>query len=351
MRHYIIPIFIPHYGCPHQCVFCDQQSITGVRQWYSEQEITAIIAEHLARLRPGRSVEIAFYGGSFTALPAAIQERLLKPAMAVLQQGKAAAIRVSTRPDAIDTVTIKRLQLYGVSTVELGVQSLDDYVLEKSERGHSAAEAIAAVALLKSFQIKCGVQLMPGLPGEDWRSLIHTATQAVALMPDFVRIYPTVVLAGTKLAAMFKSGTYQPLSLRAAIVRAAYLKLLFDRQHIPVIRLGLQASEALEAPGTIIAGPYHPAFGEMVSAFWFGNMVSRFLEELGPSPRGPLILRHHPRDHSKLRGIASANLTHWHQTYPGVAIRPIPDWSQQDEVEIEWQDIRYVVNQAMIFNC
>ncbi len=152
MRDYIIPIFIPHYGCPHQCVFCDQTAITGVRRIIGGSEVAAILAEHRQRVSPGRKVEIAFYGGSFTALPAPVQAELLAPAQAALDRGEASAIRVSTRPDAIDGKGVELLLACGVSTVELGAQSLDDRVLAAAERGHTAADTARAVGLLRDYR-------------------------------------------------------------------------------------------------------------------------------------------------------------------------------------------------------
>jgi histone acetyltransferase (RNA polymerase elongator complex component) len=351
MRPYIIPIFIPHYGCPHQCVFCDQTTITGIRHRVGGSEVAAIISETLARLKPDRKVEIAFYGGTFTALPAATQEELLAPARAALDRGDATAIRVSTRPDAIDSQTAKRLIDYRVSIVELGAQSLDDRVLAAAGRGHSSSDTINAVDILKSFRLKVGLQFMPGLPGEDWASLIQTATLMLRLRPDFIRIYPTVVIAGTKLAAMYCAEQYRPLSLKAAIARAAYLKLLADQHGILVIRLGLQATDGLSAPGTVLAGPYHPAFGEMVAAFIFNLKVSRLFEMVADAPYHQLTIHHHPKDHSKLRGLAGKNLRNWRQRYTASDIRLVGDWPYRDELGVCSNGILYVVNDAMMNNC
>jgi len=351
MRRYIIPIFIPHYGCRHQCVFCDQTAITGVRHQIDGKEVAAIIASHLSQVNPERKVEIAFYGGSFTALPAEIQVDLLAPAKTALDQGYATAIRVSTRPDAMDARTAERLIHYGVSIVELGAQSLDDRILAAAGRGHTAADTINAVGILKSYSLKCGLQLMPGLPGEDWVSLIRTANIFEQLQPDFIRIYPTVVIAGTALAAMYLAGQYQPLSLQAAVSRAAYLKLLADRHAIPVIRLGLQATDCLSAPGTVVAGPYHPAFGEMVAAYLFNLKVARVLESCPGASCRPLIIHHHPRDHSKLRGISGANLHNWRKTYAVKDIRLVGDWPRQNELGIRSGEILYIINEEMLFNC
>ncbi len=192
---------------------------------------------------------------------------------------------------------------------------------------------------------------MPGLPEEDWTSLIHTANTLVRLRPDFIRVYPTVVLAGTKLAALYRSGTYKPLTLSAAVSRSAYLKLLADRHAIPVIRLGLQATDGLSAPGAIVAGPYHPAFGEMVAAFLFNLMVSRLLENDHAAPSRPLTIHHHAKDHSKLRGVSGDNLRNWRQKYSAADIRLVDDWPNRSELGIRGGDILYVINVDMLFDC
>lgn len=351
MRPYIIPIFIPHYGCPHQCVFCDQTAITGVRQPVGPKDVETVIAEHLPGVRPGRRVEIAFYGGSFTALPTEVQKGLLSPAKAILARGGAAAIRVSTRPDAIDDKKVRLLADYGVSIVELGAQSLDDKVLAAAGRGHTAADTENAVTVLKQHRFRIGLQIMPGLPEEDWLSLILTGDRFVALEPDFIRIYPTVVIDGTRLEMLYRKGQYRPLSLSSAVTRSAYLKMLADRKAIPVIRLGLQATEALAAPGAVVAGPYHPAFGEMVSAFFFNRQVAFFLESFSPVETLPLTIHHHPLDHSKLRGVAGANLRSWRQKYHAGEIRLVGDWPRQGELGISRDGIVYLTNNNMIFDC
>jgi len=348
MKRYIIPIFIPHYGCPQNCVFCDQKTITGNERPVDETEVKAIIQSHLTRLTQPRQVEIAFYGGSFTALPPSVQIRLLSPAKEALDRREVQAIRVSTRPDAVDSDTAIRLIDYGVSTVELGVQSLDDRVLAAANRGHFAAAVPAAVAVLKKFNLTCGLQLMPGLPGEDWLSLIRTATLASQLEPDFVRIYPTVVLAGTALADLYSSGRYQPLSLSAAVSRTAYLKLLFDRQAIPVIRYGLQATVELSREGTVVAGPYHPAFGEMVASYIFHLMVSRFLENKITHHSEELLIHHHPLDHSRLRGQCSSNLQRWKNEYPLIKFQLVADWPSKNELGIVSGGCLFIINDAML---
>ena len=194
MKHAIIPLFIPHWGCPHQCVFCNQVRITGRSTSVTAQDIEKIIREYVPVRDDSRYWEAAFYGGSFTALPIKVMEELLKPAKQALDEGRIRAIRLSTRPDCITPEILRLLKRYGVKTVELGVQSLDPQVLKKAERGHTAEDARQAAALLRQNDFSVGLQFMIGLPGEDWKSMRYTARQGVRLKPDFIRIYPVLVL-------------------------------------------------------------------------------------------------------------------------------------------------------------
>ncbi len=315
MKHYIIPVFIPHLGCLHQCIFCNQKKITGCQTPVTAEQVSAIINERLQNIDQKRRVEVAFYGGSFTALPERIQNELLTPATQALRNGYIQAIRISTRPDCIKQGILANLIRQGVTIVELGVQSLDNYVLNKAKRGHDSQMVTAAVTLLKESGIHCGIQLMPGLPGEDWISLIKTMRHVIALKPDFVRIYPTIVIADTELAKLYKQGGYQPLSLEQAVARAAYMKLVFEQQGIAVIRTGLQASDELDSKTTVISGPYHPAFGELVDSHIFYIMLAGFIEKNEITPRSDLIIRHHPQDCSKIRGQHNNNINKLMHSY------------------------------------
>jgi histone acetyltransferase (RNA polymerase elongator complex component) len=349
MKHYIIPMFIPHYGCPHQCVFCDQRKITGVEKLITGADVAAIIEQHLAGITKPYIIEVAFYGGSFTALPVKQQVDLLTPALTAKNLGNIHRIRVSTRPDAISEETNERLTKFGVWTVELGVQSLDNKVLAAAGRGHTVGDVVKAVELLKNYGINVGLQLMPGLPGENWASLLKTGVDAKNLRPNFVRIYPTVVIENTPLATMYRTGKYQPLSLAEAVARAAYLKLLFSSADIPVIRTGLQSSEELSTEGVVLAGPYHPAFGEMVDAFMFQQMFTRFVEEVRPDRLAKVLIHHHNQDHSKLRGVKNTNLNIWKDKYNFSDLALIADWPRRDEIAVDYHQQRFVINKQMLF--
>jgi len=218
------------------------------------------------RTSGSRQVAVAFYGGSFTSLPREDQVRLLQPLQALLAGGEVSAIRVSTRPDSLDAPAAAFLSASGVRTVELGVQSLDDRVLAAAERGHSAADVERAVSCLKGEGLSVGLQLMPGLPGDTAEISVATLTKALTLRPDFLRIYPTLVVAGTALARRYAEGRFSPLSLAEAV---RLCKMLLHRAllaGVPVVRMGLQPTADLERAGTILAGPFHPAFRQLVEA-------------------------------------------------------------------------------------
>ena len=350
MRHYIIPIFIPHYGCKHSCIFCNQRKITGRDTPVRHQEVQAIIDEHLTRITEKRHIEVAFYGGSFTALSLSMQSELLEPAYTALINKKIHGIRLSTRPDCITHGILENLKKFGVSIIELGVQSLDNTVLEASARGHNALHVFQAMNLIKKMNITCGIQLMPGLPLEDWNSLIHTAYGVIKLVPDFVRIYPTLVIANTQLATRYDDGSYKALSLSAGIIRSAYLKLFFAQQGILTIRTGLQATEDLDKGNIVLAGPYHPAFGEMVDSYIFYCMLAHFIESILPMDKNdPIIIHHHSHDTSKIRGISNQNIKKVKRIYGIDHLILKQDSHSKDEIGFEYNNLYYVLNKKMIF--
>lgn len=254
-RKRILPIFVPHLGCPHQCVFCNQRRITGNERAVTPEDVTAL----LDALPPGEAerTEAAFYGGSFTAIPPAAQEALLRAA-----QGRVAAIRVSTRPDAVDEETVARLRAFGVTTVELGAQSMSPRVLRAAGRGHTPEDTVRAAGLVRAGGLELMLQMMTGLPEDTPEEALRTARALAALRPAGVRIYPTVVLPGTELWELHERGRYEPQTLDQAVELCAELTEFFAGEGIPVIRCGLNPTAELDE--TPKAGPYHPAFGELV---------------------------------------------------------------------------------------
>jgi len=299
----IIPIFISQRGCPRCCLFCDQRVIAG----NASPDVAAEIETWLARSRKcsrERPAQLAFYGGSFTCLSWEEQENLLAPAQPYLRDGQIASIRLSTRPDCCAAEDLARLRPWGVTAIELGVQSLDDRVLALARRGHTAKDCRQAIATIKRLGFACGVQLLPGLPGETWPSFLATVKEIIALRPAMARLYPALVLAGTGLATLYAAGRYRPLSLTKTIAWLARAKRLFDAAGIPVIRYGLPPSPELAR--AVVAGPYHPALGEMAAQrLWFCELRRR----LATLPAGKnLTIFISPRDLSRLTGQRRANL-------------------------------------------
>lgn len=347
MKNYIIPIFIPHYGCTHECIFCNQRKITGIESPILPVQIINTIEEHLMMITQPRKIEVAFYGGSFTALPINTQRDLLMPAYNALKNGQIHTIRISTRPDCINTEIVNFLYSFGVETIELGVQSLDDKVLQSACRGHTTQAVLNAVAVIRQYPLQCGLQLMPGLPGEDFNSLINTAIKAVQIRPDFVRIYPTIVIANTKLAELYRQGEYQPLSLDQAVKRSSYLKLLFERNGITVIRTGLQATKDLDNSEVVLDGPYHPAFGELVDSYLFKILITQCFDQLSRNST-QIVIHHHPKDTSKIRGLNNGNILKWNSESLFNNITLVQDGLKLGEVVIEHNHDKYILNKFML---
>jgi histone acetyltransferase (RNA polymerase elongator complex component) len=302
----IIPFFIPHAGCPHQCVFCDQKNITGRQAPPPASSLPLTINHYLRAFTGSGSVQVAFYGGSFTALPHAVQQEYLEPVQPFIDSGRIAGIRLSTRPDGINADVLALLKRYHVGTVELGVQSMDDDVLLLAGRGHTAADTAHAVQLLRGHGFVIGLQLMPGLPGDRAETFETTVRKIVGLKPDFVRIYPTLVIRDTPLAVLYRSGRYTPLSLDTAIMLCRDALDLFEEAGIEVIRIGLPATDKLATPGTIAAGPYHPAFRQLVEASRF---LIRMEQCLPPGiDSGLVTFRVNPADLSSAIGQNRENI-------------------------------------------
>jgi histone acetyltransferase (RNA polymerase elongator complex component) len=265
----VIPIFISHQGCPHRCIFCDQFTIAGSAensQPASGTTVRTIIEQWLNRPRKEdkESVQVAFYGGSFTGISVKRQEELLGAVKPYIDDGRVNAVRISTRPDYIDDSVLALLLAHSVSIVELGLQSLDQGVLDCSARGHTALQSENAMRLLRERGFTVGAQLMCGLPGDSTGKLMATARRVAALAPDFVRIYPALVISGSGLEELYRANAYRPLSLSKAIALVSRMKRIFVQHDIKVVRMGLQPSQELEA--RVLAGPYHPAFGELVNS-------------------------------------------------------------------------------------
>lgn len=319
----ILPIFIPHAGCPHQCVFCNQKTISGQKS-AAVPEAKSQIERWLKWLKPSKDNEAAFYGGSFTGLDLVLQKELLALTDALIKQGVIGSVRLSTRPDYIDAERLELIQAHHVELVELGVQSMDDEVLQKAERGHTAEAVYKAHKLLREHGFKTGVQLMVGLPGQDFASVQQTAAEVAQLKPDIARIYPVLVIKDTPLAASYARGEYEPLNLEDAVEQGAYVYKVLTKAGIKVIRIGLQPDEELCTPGNIVAGPFHPSMGELVKSRVLRNHFTPILQELVTSGAQGVIFHCPRRYESKLRGLKSCNLAYWQQLFPNLRITIMP---------------------------
>lgn len=333
-RRRIYPIFIPHLGCPNECVFCDQRRISGSPLPASGADVTAAL--ETARKDGLCGLELAFYGGSFTAIEASRQESLLGAAQPFLDDGTVAAIRLSTRPDAVDAAVIRRLRTYRVSTVELGAQSMVDEVLYASGRGHTAAETENASRLLKAAGFTLILQMMTGLPGADREKDIETARRIIALAPDGVRIYPTVIVENTELWDMWRAGTYREHTVADAVETCAAILPLFETAGIPVIRLGLNPTEELSG-GAAMGGAYHPALGELVRSELMRRKAAELLRSI---PAGASVtLGVAPGKMSIMTGQHRRNITLLTEEFSlsGLRVRETPAAADGELLVVDWK--------------
>ncbi|MBQ7986397.1 MAG: radical SAM protein [Clostridia bacterium] len=321
MRCYNIPIFVPHEGCPFDCIFCNQRKITGQDTKATREDVFKIIEEHLKTMPIcEKYVEAAFFGGSFTGISAQKQCELLGAAKEYKDQGKIQGIRLSTRPDYISREILDRLKEYGVTTIELGVQSMDDEVLKASNRGHTREDVICASKLIKDYGFNLGLQMMTGLPGDTPEKTIETAKAIIELKPACVRIYPTLVLRGTRLETLYKNGEYLPQTVEEAASLCKVLIPMFRSADIEVIRVSLVTTEEISDGGAVVAGPYHPAFREIAEGeIYFDEIVD--LIEKDPTAKTFLV---NPKEVSIAVGNKRRNILRIYEKY-GFLIKIKPD--------------------------
>ncbi|MDO8722137.1 MAG: radical SAM protein [Syntrophales bacterium] len=307
----IIPIFVVHQGCPHRCIYCNEEKAVGEGAYPSaitETSFRETVYYYLGNSRRKKGpVQIAFYGGNFTGIDREYQRELLEMAGVFIRQGKVDSIRISTRPDCIDEACLDFLEGFSVKTVEIGAQSMVDDVLRLSLRGHSSSDIRHAVGLLKKRGFETGVHLMVGLPGDNPDGFALSVEETVALRPHTVRIHPTLVFSGTGLAEAFHRGDYKPLTMPEAIAACKYAVGKFTSAGIPVIRLGLQTTPEMEKAGSIVAGPFHPAFRSLVEEDIFFDMASLILSKLEIEGREVTFFLS-PGDISSFRGQQNRNV-------------------------------------------
>lgn len=321
MKQTNISVFIPHIGCPHRCSFCDQRSISGAAHAPSPQEVTELLdgqAQHLADI--GMTAEIAFFGGSFTAIPREYMTSLLECASAAVERfpGVYTGIRCSTRPDCIDGEVIALLKSCGMTAVELGAQSMSDEVLSANDRGHTAEDVRRAARLIRESGMSLGLQMMTGLYRDSEDAVRLTCREFIGMKPDTVRIYPTVILKDTRLGELFQRGEYRSFGFEQTVDLCAELLREFTTAGIKVIRMGLHASQEVERD--MLGGVYHPAFREIVESRIFLNDMK---EKLLPMERGGYTIFTDRRNISKAVGQKRCNISALRELGYEVDIKPL----------------------------
>ncbi len=304
MKHSNIAIFIPHSGCPHQCSFCNQRTISGQASSPSPEEVSGILRQAKVEIADPANTEIAFFGGSFTAVPASYRRTLLKAAEPFLGEDGFSGIRISTRPDAIDREVLSELKEAGVTAIELGAQSMRNEVLSANGRGHTAEQVRTASALIREQGFSLGLQMMTGLYQDDREGALFTARELAECRPDTMRIYPVAVLKGTELGRLWEAGIYRPMELAESVDLCAELLWYFHLKGIRVIKAGLHASAEVEA--NRLAGAYHPAFRELCEQRIYRE---RAMELLSCIPGAdPVTIGVSPRAVSKMAGQKRENI-------------------------------------------
>ncbi len=338
-KQYIIPIFVPHLGCPNDCIFCNQKSISGQKKNMTKEEAKKIIDGYLNSIKEEEAqVEIAFYGGSFTAIEEKRQEELLETAYEYIKEGKVESIRVSTRPDYIDKEILKRLKRYKVKTIELGVQSANDYILKRANRGHTFADVKKASRMIRWNGFKLGHQMMVGLPESTRIDEMNTAKALIKLKPKMIRIYPVLVVKNTPLEKDYQEGKYDALPLVQAVEICKELVRMFADKNIEIIRVGLQNTDEIAEPGKetseVVAGPYHPAFRQLVeSAMWYDAIVGK-IKKLNVKVK-EVEVTVNPMDANNVIGHKKENLLKLKDTYDVDLILKQDEEMKQGKSKIE----------------
>jgi len=301
--HYIIPIFVPHEGCPHECVFCNQNSITGTSTKVDAMYVEQTVNEYLQTINHDDAIiEVSFFGGTFTAIKTEKQIELLTVAKKFKDNNKIKFIRLSTRPDYIDDNVLINLKKYSVDIIELGVQSMDAEVLLKSGRGHTSGDVESASILIKQYGFTLGHQIMIGLPGDNINKDIETAKRSIALKPDICRIYPALVIKDTHMEKMYIEQKFKPYSLSEAVNISKIIYIMMIVNQINVIRIGLQPTEEISEGNDLVAGPFHPAFRELVEGSIYNDLVYDVIMKNLKKPifSNKVLVNINPKDISKL---------------------------------------------------
>lgn len=342
-KEYIIPIFIPFLGCPHDCAFCNQVKITNYKDNINKENTIRQINQYLSYFPKNENLkEIAFFGGSFTGLDEKVMISYLEIALNYKKKGIIDRIRLSTRPDYINNSILDILKKYEVDVIELGIQSLDNEILNANERGHSKEDSIMASKLIKDYGFKLGHQIMPGLYKDSFDKAIKTGLESIKMNPDMVRIYPTLVIKDTKLEKLYKEGLYKPLSLDETIEISSRLYMIYSYKKIPVIRIGLQPTENINEKKDVIAGPFHPSIRQLVET----NIHKIYLEELinKYGLKNKIKIHISNREISIIAGNKKANKNYFYKKY-GLVINFEND--ENNFIEYENKKISYDIENFM----
>lgn len=340
MKKRIIPIFVPHRGCPHDCIFCNQKKITGVSTDITSDDVRNIIEEYLKTIDKDASVEVAFFGGSFTAIDIDIQRNLLSVAKEYVDKNIIDDIRMSTRPDCINDEILTMLKEYKVSIIELGVQSLDDKVLIDSVRGHSDKDVFESAELIKKYGINLGLQMMIGLPSDTEEKCIYTAKKFIDLKPDCVRVYPTLVVKETGLEKLLQENKYNPFSLEKSIDIVKKVLVLFYINNVNVIRVGLQATEDIAIGKEVLAGPYHPAYRELVESKMYGDYIEYLIKKYNAKKNIDVLVN--KKNVSRILGNKKSNVKNLKEKY-GVLLKT-------KESEISINELAFIIDDKETLN-
>lgn len=323
-QHAIIPIFIPHRGCRHSCVFCNQRAITARTADVTPRDARGILDTWLSTLqgRGLKSIEAAFYGGSFTGLPMEEQAAFLSVAREYKDNGLIDAIRLSTRPDYISPAILDQLREYGVDTIELGAQSFDPAVLAASRRGHSADDIVRGAGLIREYGFALGIQLMIGLPEDTKEKCVFSAKETVKLRPSCARLYPTVVLNGTQLEQQYRDGLYRPLTTEEAVDITKEMYRILNAAGITIMRVGLKSTDLIREGGEIRGHSYHPAFRQLVEGQIAREDLENALKALlrTGSPKR-VVFRSCGASFSNMIGNSKSNKKYFAEKYPLLSIR------------------------------
>lgn len=329
MKNYIIPIFIPHLGCKNECIFCNQRKISGSIKPIAAEDIKERIEEYLTYYNKNeeKNIEVAFFGGSFTGIDLEKQIEYLEVVQPYIKENKINSIRCSTRPDYINEEILTILKKYHVKTIELGVQSLDEEVLKVAKRGHTIEDVYKASKLINDFGFVLGHQIMIGLPKSNKEKEIETAKKSISMCPKIVRLYPVLVINNTKLNEMYQNKEYVPLTIENAVESTKELYKLYTNNGVNVIRVGLHVTEDLQDPSGYVAGPMHPAFGQMVTSRLIRD---KFVEQIKDIDDDIITVEADEKTINNLIGIKKENIKYIKNKYN--------------------KDIKFKVNNEMIDN-